>query len=124
MSGRTIKFTAGAGLLLLLASGLVAADDDPQELRHNPFSRPPSEGKAAAISDGRSSTVAAADIDLRATMVATNDKLANIDGRIVRPGDEVQGYRLLQVFEDRVVISRGGRRLTMYVKPDVVETND
>lgn len=103
-------------LVTLLQPPAVHATES-QPLTHNPFSRPPSEvtvGVRAPVStDG---TVR--ELDLRATLVATQDKLANVGGKILRPGDETQGYTLLQVYEDHAVFTREGRRLTIYVKPD------
>jgi hypothetical protein len=62
--------------------------------------------------------------ELRATMVGLNNQLANVDGRILRPGDEVRGFTLLRIFEDRAVFSRGGKSVTVYVKPDMAEGDD
>jgi len=106
--------------LLISADGLAG---EPVSLLHNPFSRPPSLITLA------SSPVVAADgtvrvFDLRATMVSTTDRLANVAGRTLRPGDEVQGYTLLQVFEDRAIFARAGARLTVYVKPELVDDDE
>ena len=60
-------------------------------------------------------------IELQATMVAVNDRLANVAGRILRPGDEVQGFTLLRIYEDRAVFSRQGHEQTIFVKPDLAE---
>jgi len=104
-------------LLTLAIVGTVVYAAEPTRLQHNPFSRPPSEVtrdvKPTPRADG--STPA---LDLRATLVASSDRLANVGGRILRPGDEVQGYTLLEVFEDRAVFSIESNRLTIYVKPD------
>jgi len=102
-------------LLVLLFSFADAAE--PPTLAHNPFSRPPSEVsvefREQAIVNGSTQ-----ELDLRATMVMPNSKLANVAGRTLRPGDEIQGYTLLQVFEDRAIFAREGKRLTVFVKPD------
>ena len=107
--------------LPLLCAGALAAE--PLPLTHNPFSRPPSAispDAARAVADGGP----VQELDLRATMVASNDRLANVAGRTLRPGDEIQGYTLLQVFEDRAVFLRAGQKLTIYVKPDLVEDDE
>ncbi len=96
---------------------------EPASLRHNPFSRPPSE----AVNDpgiGPAWGGTERDVDLRATMVASNGKLANVAGRILRPGDEINGLTLLEVFEDRAVFASDGRRLTIYVKPELVDDDE
>ena len=113
--------------LLLTASLLMlhgpAGALEPPELAHNPFSRPPSEAtfedRPVVRADGKTQ-----DLELRATMVAPNSRLANVAGRTLRPGDEVAGFTLLQVFEDRAVFTKGGSRLTVYVKPDLEEDDD
>ena len=102
------------------ASALAA---EPAPLAHNPFSRPPSavpRDVAPLINEDGTSQ----QIDLRATMVASNDRLANVAGRTLRPGDEMQGYTLVEVLEDRAIFLRAGKRLTIYVKPDLVEDNE
>jgi len=109
-------------LTALLQSSLVWASDAPR-LSHNPFTRPPSEATVpTSTQPGRDGVTQ--ELDLRATMVASNSKLANVGGRTVRPGDDVHGYTLLQVFEDRAVFSRGDKRLTLYTKPDPEEGDE
>ena len=114
---------ACAGILVLVVFGTATAEE-PQELRHNPFTRPSSERTIAEPDIGLNTSAGPFAIDLRATMVATNDKLANIGGRILRPGDDVQGYSLLQVFEDRAIFIREGKQLTIYVKPERMEDDE
>ena len=102
-------------MLLLCTTGNAA---EPPRLSKNPFARPPSAvtmPERPIVRDDGSTQ----EIDLRATMVGSRDKLANVAGKILRPGDEVQGYKLLLVFEDRAVFARAGNRLTIYVKPDL-----
>jgi len=105
----------------MLWSSVGAAE--PPRLAYNPFTRPPSvvtmPDRSLVRPDG--STQA---LDLRATLVAMSDRLANVAGRILRPGDEVQGYTLLKVYEDRAVFTRNGDRLTIYVKPDLEENDE
>lgn len=109
------KFGALAATTLLLSNA--SAAEQPQ-LAHNPFSRPPSEVivpvRPVLRTDGTTQ-----EIDLRATLVASKDKLANVAGKILRPGDEVQGYTLVSVYEDRAIFAKEGSRLTIYVKPDL-----
>ncbi len=109
-------------LAALLQSSVTYANEAPL-LSHNPFTRPPSEVTIPSRTQpGRDGVTQ--ELDLRATMVASDSKLANVGGRTVRPGDDVQGYTLLQVFEDRAVFSRGDKRLTLYTKPDPEEDDE
>ena len=121
MSAQVFKSGVKCSVLLVLVA--VAHATEPPSLASNPFSRPPSERTAPFVSqlrtDGSPQT-----LDLRATMVGTRDRLANVAGKILRPGDEVQGYKLVQVFEDRAVFSRQGSRITLYVKPDLEDDDE
>jgi len=106
----------------LAVSGTFA--EEAPELQHNPFSRPPSERALFELTGTSSAAAPGVGINLMATMVVANKGLANVGGRILRPGDEVDGYSLLQVFEDRAIFFRAGKRLTIYVKPELVEEDE
>ena len=106
----------------VLVEGSTSASEA-HDLANNPVARPPSE----VSSDIRNSVQAdgiSVPLDMRATMVGTTDKLANVGGRVVRPGDEIQGYTLLQVFEDHAIFVRDSNRLAIYVKPHLVEDDE
>ncbi len=104
--------------LLLFASSVSA---DPPPLRNNPFSRPPAPLISEMVRpEGDAST---APLIVIATMVSSTTALANIEGQVMRPGQEVRGYVLKRVFEDRAVFERDGNELTVYVKPEL-EEND
>jgi len=110
-------------VLVMLSLCAISNAAEPPRLASNPFARPPSAvtiTELPVVREDGSTQV----IDLRATMVGSRDKLANVAGRILRPGDEVQGYKLLLVFEDRAVFSRAGNRLTIYVKPDLEDDDE
>ncbi|MBT8066248.1 MAG: hypothetical protein KJO09_03330 [Gammaproteobacteria bacterium] len=58
-------------------------------------------------------------LPLLATMVGRVNRLANVGGRILKPGDDYQGYRLVTIHEDSVVFERRGETITVFVKsPD------
>jgi len=112
--------------LTLLAPWLstVTAADEPPELRHNPFSRPSSEVIRTERSvierdDGEGVT-----LDLQATMIGTVSKLANVAGHILKPGDEIQGYLLIAIYERYAVFRKDGQSMTVYVKPNLAETDE
>ena len=100
------------------------AQDGPPALRNNPFSRPPSD----VIVDDRVSPRAAETVDtsleLQATMIGTVNKLANVGGRIIKPGDEIQGHTLVEIHERYAVFRRNGQDMTVYVKPDLAENDE
>lgn len=57
-------------------------------------------------------------------MVGRVNRLANVDGRILKPGDEYRGYQLVAIHERYAVFERGGETTTVYVKPDREEEAD
>lgn len=103
---------------------LPAAADDPPTLVHNPFSRPPSE-----VTGVRDSIIERDDgdgqaIDLRATMIGGVSKLANVAGRILKPGDEIEDYKLIAVYERYAVFRRNNKMMTVYVRPNQAEDDE
>ncbi|MDH3613690.1 MAG: hypothetical protein OES10_10455 [Gammaproteobacteria bacterium] len=121
MMTRMQQLAVATSFLLTLCVAAGAAE--PPRLTHNPFTRPPSQvtipDRLLERPDGSTQ-----ELDLRATLVASRDKLANVAGKILRPGDEVHGYTLLQVFEDRAVFTREGNQLTIYVKPNLEQDDE
>ena len=114
-------------ILLLLMQfpfpGQATANDAPR-LANNPFSRPPSAVARTEIGSIISTETGENTVVLNATLVGLGGGLANVAGRIIRPGEEVDGFRLVKVYEDRAVFSTNGRRFTVYVKPDPVDDDE
>ena len=92
-------------------------------MRGNPFARPPSVVITPRLSEPRVDGDPTG-LELRATLVGSRDRLANVAGKTLRPGDEFQGYTLVQVLEDRAVFARAGKRLTVFVKPELEEDDE
>ena len=106
-------------LALVCCANVVVAEPPP--LRNNPFSRPPAplvRDEARADSD-----VISTPLIVIATMVSQTSAFANIEGQVMHPGQEINGYLLRRVYEDRAVFERDGNELTVYVKPEL-EGND
>ena len=112
-----------AGFAALCFVPIVLAASEPAVLANNPFSRPPalvaSAGSPTDSLDGPSRM-----IDLRATMVGKSGRYAMIGNRVIRPGEEIDGYTLQQVFEDRAVFAVGGKRFTVNVRPERKNDDD
>ena len=112
-------FATLLALLVLLPASfpLAAAAEAPPVLSNNPFSRPPSEAirdvRPIPESEGRMGSA----LELQATMIGSVNKLANVGGRILKLGDEVQGYVLVAIHEQFAVFRRNGEDTTVYVKP-------
>lgn len=109
-------------LLALLAAGSVQAADPPP-LRHDPFVRPHSLLASDSLSVAPGSFGSSSNIELRGTMVGAQGSLADVAGKIMRPGDSVGGLRLVRVFDDRAEFEFNGKRLMVYVRPRT-ENND
>ena len=54
---------------------------------------------------------------LQTTMVGSVNRLATVDGRVLKVGDEVNGYRITEIHEQYAVFQREGRLTTVFVKP-------
>lgn len=112
-------FTTFLVLATLLPVSAFRADaaDSPPALSHNPFSRPPSEVTQIIRSDRTGDRLPDQKPDLQATMIGSTNKLANVGGRILKRGDEVQGYVLVAIHEQYAVFRKNGENVTVYVKP-------
>ena len=102
----------------------LGAAGGPPELSHNPFSRPPSEvirteRSVIGRDDGEGVT-----LNLQATMIGNGSKLANVAGRILKPGDEIEGYLLVAVYEEYAVFRRDSETITVYVRPHLAEDDE
>ena len=105
--------------LALLAAGSLRADipEKPPALKNNPFARPPSEVlRDSPVEPGRTIGTTLTP-QVRATMIGSVNKLANVDGRILKRGDEVDGYLLVAIHEQYAVFRRSGEDIKVYVKP-------
>ncbi len=111
--------TIVAALIALLCGGGAHSG----ELQHNPFKRPEISPQAHAVSTPtkKKTSVArkprAPAFRLYTTLVAGEDSMANINGKLLSIGDELSGYRLTQVAEREVVMVKRNHRVTVKLKP-------
>lgn len=112
--------------LVLLAAWLpeTLVAGEPPPLAHNPFSRPPSQEKDYDLGIVQNDDGSGATLALRATMVGPARRLANVAGRVLTAGDEIEGYRLVAIHEDYAVFEKGSKAMIVYVKPQPEEDND
>jgi len=114
---RIVSINIALFVLLAACPILASASETPPALSRNPFSRPPSEAIAdVRVEPGRDGPVTAK-LELQATMIGTANKFANVGGRILKPGDEVQGHVLVAIHEQYAVFRKNGKAVTVYVKP-------
>lgn len=109
--------------LACIGAGHAAVAAEPEPLLNNPFSRPPSVTTNAPTTDAAQGPYRQV-LDLRATMVGRVRRIVDVGGRILHPGDEIDGYTLIEVGEDRALFVRGDKRITVYVRPERVEGDD
>lgn len=99
-----------AGLLSLFcvahAAGLPA-------LQHDPFARPSLVAIAAPAPGVSAPAEPPWQPVLSAVLVAGNKSLANVDGFVVQVGQEINGYRLVEVSETGAVLVNKKQRLTL-----------
>lgn len=105
-NGRRTPFYLSAGLICLSGVAGVQADN----LKHDPFVRPlllPQPTSAAQAS------ASAAKPELRAIMAAGPESIVNIEGVLLRRGEQFNGYRLLEVHEETAVFIKNNKRVTL-----------
>lgn len=112
------------GIVLLVLVVTPAHSAEPAPLANNPFNRPSSLVVAGAPTTDAPGTTIGQLIDLRSTMVGEKLTLANVGGRILRPGDVIGEFELLRVFEDRATFNYSGKAITVLVKPPPDESDD
>ncbi len=105
-------------LALVLAGALCApcrAEEDAplHQLRRDPFDFSAIIPPAPEMAPEPTPTEQASTFELRATLVAKKHSLANLNGEILGVGDEIAGYRLREIGEDKVVLEKGGKQLTV-----------
>ena len=113
-----------AMLLLAVVSGHCALAGTP--LRHDPFARP-----VLTVTAPKSSGAPAAAVEetppwapnLIAVMVAGKNSLVNLDGGIVAIGQEIDGYRLLQVREREAIFTKGKQRILLKMETPMSRQN-
>jgi len=100
-------------LSLLGASASAAVPGERQELRINPFMKPDLTSEPDVSGADSIEERDPADLELRGTLMAGSDPMANIGGVILEVGEEVDGYRLVSIDEREVVLEKGSVRKTL-----------
>jgi hypothetical protein len=111
------------GVCCVGAAGLsMALADESLPLRNDPFSRPQLAAMASknpAIAGlGTTTSPEAGPLvtwapRLKAVLVAGDRSLVNLDGTIVRLGEEVDGYRLVQVQDREAIFKKEKQRIVL-----------
>ena len=104
-----------------LATASACADTQLATLKTNPFLQP---ADLSAAPVNRGSEQQAAEMALRATMVAGAHSQANIGGVIIGLGEAVNGYTLAEVHARHVVLERDGSRKEIRIDDSDNSTRD
>lgn len=78
------------------------AQPDLAKRKEKPVARKPGKSPAELIRDE------AAQLKLRATLLNGDWAMANINGTMIEKGGEIEGFRLLTVSEDKVLLKKEG----------------
>jgi hypothetical protein len=108
-------------LTLILACLCCSVGQGAEALTKNPFTRPGYTADRPLPTNAEPPVVEFVPLQLKATLIAGKQALANINGEILAPGDQIQGHRLIRVREREVVLSKNGERLTLSVDDDKEE---
>jgi hypothetical protein len=103
-------------LSVLLAAPLIAGAAD---LLRNPFD-PPAEFRAASVSGSAATRAGQQNNEMRVSgiLLAGDEVYVSIAGSVVVPGEEVNGYILIEAAEDRAIFQRGDELLTLTLYPE------
>ncbi|MGB7815383.1 MAG: hypothetical protein WBL28_03425 [Methylotenera sp.] len=112
--------------LMLMVAGFIPAAFAEDALKHDPFARPlltatlPANPESA---DTNAEAEAPWEPTLTAVMVAGKHSLVNIDGVIIKLGEEKDGYRLIQVKDHEAVFKKGNKRIVLDMEMSDLQKN-
>jgi MSHA biogenesis protein MshK len=118
MSARDLSRLLGVAALVLAAAANAQTMRDP--------TRPPGAGAAKA---GPAAAPSGGGLVLQSILISQERRAAVISGRVVGPGESINGYMLVGLSEGEAVLKNGGevRRLRLYPAVDLKrqrETHD
>jgi hypothetical protein len=109
--------------VLRLSAGLAClpgfAQAQADILKHDPFARPAPAARRASAAPMPATAVKPPlpepvwKPELRAIMVAGSKSIVNVDGALVRIGEQFNGYRLVEVHEETAVFVNDTKRVTL-----------
>ena len=101
-------------ILTLSVSGF--AEKDIRGLSKNPFVMPKSftqTTQSNSVSSARS--IEANDLSLRATLTSQDDAIANVNGSMLEIGDEINGYKVIDIQIGSATLLYEGEQLMLVV---------
>lgn len=105
---------AGVILMALCCSGTAKAAET---LQYDPFARPSITNLSTTSTTAEDAVTEEAiwNPPLTAVMVAGKNSLVNVDGVIVKLGDEIDGYRLIEVKDYQAIFKKGNKRVVLSI---------
>ncbi len=85
----------------------------PQALRLNPFMPPTFIADFNRKDDAASADVSGQGLELRAVLLSDKAPMVNVNGKIIGLGEEIDGYALKSVEDDRVVFEKRDREVIL-----------
>jgi hypothetical protein len=116
-----VRLVLSLSLVAVLAGFPQLSLSQTEKLQHDPFARPALSGLQQARpqeprGNGKATAAAPAPkLKLLAVMAAGPDSIANVGGVMVRIGDEVNGYRLVEVHERNAVFEKNKTRFSVSI---------
>jgi hypothetical protein len=96
---------------LICLPGLASAQAG--SLQHDPFVRPVLAPQAVSMTAEQE---AKRKPELRAVMVAGSKSLVNLEGALLRQGEQINGYRLIEVHEESAIFINKHKRITLNLR--------
>ena len=113
--------------LILILLSIVPMAFAESMLKHDPFARP-----LMALTPTNTAADTQANVQdetpwnptLSAVMVAGKSSLVNLDGLILRLGEEKEGYRLIQVKDREAVFKKGKKIVKLEIKANAADAGN
>ena len=117
------------GLAAVLAGFPKSSFSQGEKLQHDPFARPALTGlqhasRPGPARNGEPTAAATRRLKLQAVMVAGPKSIANVNGTMVRIGDQIYGYRLVEVHERGAVFEKNKARFVVSIRRDAARAPD
>ena len=109
---RLLSIVLLSGLALPLGAHVGAQELAVGVLRFDPFAEPDLERPSVEAARKRRWSP-----ELRATLAAGPQSMANLGGTILNIGDEAHGYRLIEVGEGDAIFLKGNARVVLTTSP-------
>lgn len=120
--GRKMAYLSLIGFLICLLSLWITRGTEAAGVERNPFAFPPGvqKGPLPTKAGGAAEKTARESAPLfRVTtiLISGKTKVAAVNGALLRLGDELSGYRLVEVEEKQVTLSKGKEKVVVKIDP-------